>query len=184
MLRIGGPFPYLLGVTTIRILVQSEPLRRLFDADTTRDSLLHCQHKASLFADCEVLVGKSEEGDLRHGANSMRISASASPRCTPRRYRSVDLRARSTPRATARARRGCPQQICVFSLESRHRVLVKMPRNRWWPRGGYSPVVVRWRRHGVSVIIPVGDSSRAALGALGGRRTGRSREHEVYTVYQ
>jgi len=34
----------------------------------------------------------------------------------------------------------------------------------------------------VSVIILVGDGSRGALGALGGRRTGRSREHGVDTV--
>ena len=77
--------------------------------------------------DVEVLVGKSEEGDLWHRDNSLVASDIDSPRYTPRQHRSVDLRARSTMRATARARRGCEQQIFVFLFESRHRVLARRP---------------------------------------------------------
>ena len=57
----------------------------------------------------------------------------------------VYLKLRLTPRMNARARRGCRQEISVFISESRHRVLAKMARDWWWPRGRYITVVVQWR---------------------------------------
>lgn len=126
-LRSAGAILYLFFVTHIRILAQPEPLGRLCDADTTRDAVLHRHNELSFLCDVEVLVGKSEEGDLWHRDNSLVASDIDSPRYTPRQHRSVDLRARSTMRATARARRGCEQQIFVFLFESRHRVLARRP---------------------------------------------------------
>ena len=57
----------------------------------------------------------------------------------------LDLQLRLTPRMNARARRGCRQEISGFISESRHRVLAKMARDWWWPRGRYITVVVQWR---------------------------------------
>lgn len=99
-LRSAGAILYLFFVTHIRILAQPEPLGRLCDADTTRDAVLHRHYELSFLCDVEVLVGKSEEGDLWHRDNSLVASDIDSPRYTPRQHRSVDLRARSTMRAT------------------------------------------------------------------------------------
>ena len=66
-----------------------------------------------------------------------------------------------------------------FYLRKRHRVLAKMARDWWWPRGRYRTVVARWQWYAVSVIISFRDGFRAAWGALGRRGNGRARKHEV-----